>query len=50
MIAQRSIIDLPTAALAIVTTGLLWKFKNITEPIVVLAAAMVGIVLYPLFY
>ena len=50
VIAQRSIVDLPTAVLAVVTTGLLWKHKKLTEPVVVLAAALIGMLLYPLLY
>jgi chromate transporter len=50
VIAQRSIVDIPTAVLAIVTTGLLWKYKKLTEPVVVIAAALLGLVLYPMFH
>ncbi|HUY02051.1 MAG TPA: chromate transporter [Rhodocyclaceae bacterium] len=50
VIAQRSIIDIPTALLAVVTTALLWKFKKLQEPVVVAAAAAVGLVLYPLMH
>ncbi|VTU12852.1 Chromate transport protein [Variovorax sp. SRS16] len=48
VIAQRSIIDLATAALAIGTAALLWRFKKIPEPLVVVAAALLGLLLYPL--
>ena len=50
VIAQRSIVDIPTAVLAIVTTTLLWKYKKLTEPVVVIAAAVAGMVLYPMFH
>ena len=50
VIAQRSIVDIPTAVLAIVTTALLWKYKKLTEPVVVIAAALLGLVLYPIFH
>ena len=50
VIAQRSIVDIPTAVLAIVTTGLLWRYKKLTEPVVVIAAALLGLVLYPMFH
>jgi chromate transporter len=49
VIAQKSIIDLPTAAITVVTGIALWKFKKITEPIVVVSAALLGIFLYPIF-
>ena len=50
VIAQRSIVDIPTAVLAIATTALLWKYKKLTEPVVVIAAALLGLVLYPMFH
>ena len=49
VIAQRSIIDVPTALLAVAATVLLWKYKKLTEPVVVIAAALIGLVLYPIF-
>ena len=48
VIAQRSITDLVTAALALVTAALLWRFKKLPEPLIVLAAAGLGLLLYPL--
>lgn len=48
VIAQRSISDLPTALLAITATALLWRYKTIPEPLLVLGAALVGVALYPL--
>lgn len=50
VIAQRSITDLPTALLAIGTTALLWKFKKLQEPVIVIAAAAIGLALYPLMH
>ncbi|MDN8611972.1 chromate transporter [Variovorax ginsengisoli] len=48
VIGQRSISDLPTAALALITVGVLWRFKKVPEPVVVVVAALAGLVLYPL--
>lgn len=48
VIAQRSIFDVPTALIALGTTGLLWKYKKLTEPVVVAGAAALGLALYPL--
>ncbi|HEX8957511.1 MAG TPA: chromate efflux transporter, partial [Burkholderiaceae bacterium] len=48
VLATRSITDVPTALLAIVTTVLLWRFKKIPEPVIVAAAALIGLALYPL--
>jgi chromate transporter len=50
VIAKRSIVDLPTAAMAIVTALLLWRFKKLQEPVVVAAAAALGLVVYPLLH
>jgi len=48
VIGVRSIKDVPTALLALGTAALLWKFKKLPEPIVVAAAALIGLVVYPL--
>jgi chromate transporter len=48
VIGQRSITDWLTATLAIVTGLVLWKFKKVQEPVIVLAAALIGLVAYPL--
>jgi chromate transporter len=45
VLAQRSLTDIPTIILAILTAGLLWKFKKIQEPYIILTAALIGIVL-----
>lgn len=50
VLAQRSIVDVPTAMLAVVTAFLLWKFKQVKEPVVVIAAATIGLVVYPLLH
>jgi chromate transporter len=48
VIAQRTLIDALTVAMALVTAALLWRFKKLPEPLVVLAAALLGLLLYPL--
>lgn len=50
VLAQKSITDIPTVALAVVTAALLWRFKKLPEPFIVLGAAAVGLVLYPLLH
>ena len=50
VIAERSIIDMPTALLAMAATALLWKFKKIQEPVLVMAAAALGLAIYPLVH
>jgi chromate transporter len=46
VLGRRTITDIPTALLALVTLGLLWRWKKLPEPLIVLGAAMVGLVLY----
>jgi chromate transporter len=48
VIAKRSIIDIPTAIIALITIALLWKFKKLQEPVIIAAAAAAGLILYPL--
>jgi chromate transporter len=48
VIAQRSITDAVTAALALATAALLWRFKKLPEPLIVIAAALIGLALHPL--
>ncbi|MDG0023192.1 chromate transporter [Trinickia sp. Y13] len=50
VIAKRSIVDVPTLAIALVTIALLWRFKRLQEPVVVTAAALLGLVVYPLIH
>ena len=50
VIARRSILDVPTAAIAVVSIILLWKFKKLQEPVIVAAAAVLGLVIYPLLH
>jgi chromate transporter len=48
VIGQRSITDWITASLALAAIALLWRFKKLPEPLVVLAAAAIGLVVHPL--
>lgn len=50
VIAKRSIFDMPTAAIALVSIILLWKFKKLQEPVIVAAAAVLGLVIYPMLH
>lgn len=50
VIAKRSIVDIPTAAMALATIILLWKFKKLQEPVIVTAAAVLGLVVYPMVH
>ena len=48
VLAKRSLVDVPTILLALATVAVLWRFKSLQEPYVVLAAAVFGLVIYPL--
>ncbi len=48
VIGQRSITDGVTATLALATALVLWRFKKVQEPVIVLCAALAGLVLHPL--
>jgi len=50
VIAKRSIYDIATAVICLVTIALLWKFKKLQEPVIIVAAALAGLVLYPLLH
>ena len=44
VLARRSIVDIPTAAIALITFAALTKLKKAPEPVVILAAGAVGLV------
>ena len=47
VLAQRSIVDVATASLAVASALVLWRFRKVPEPVIVAAAALVGLVAYP---
>ncbi|CAA9325325.1 MAG: Chromate transport protein ChrA [uncultured Chloroflexia bacterium] len=47
VLAQRAIVDIPTALIAIVSLTILWRFK-VPEPLLVLAAGGIGLALRPI--
>ena len=47
VLGARAIIDLPTAAIGLVSLGVLWRFK-ISEPVLVTISGLVGLILWPL--
>jgi chromate transporter len=47
VLGLRSIFDLPTILIALISLGLLWRFK-VQEPLLVSAAGLVGLVVWPL--
>ncbi len=47
VLAQRAIVDIPTALIAVVSLAVLWRFK-VPEPLLVLAAGGIGLALWPI--
>lgn len=45
VLGKRTLTDIPTLAIAFATVGILFKFKKLQEPIIILAAAAIGITL-----
>lgn len=50
VLGRRSISDVPTALLAIATVILLFTTRRIKEPVLVLVAAVIGLLLYPMVH
>ena len=50
VLAKRSIVDVATAIIALTTVLVIWKLKNLPEPIVVAIAAVIGLVGYPMLH
>jgi chromate transporter len=48
LLARRAIYDVPTAAVALISFGVLWRFK-VPEPILVAAAGVVGLIAFAFF-
>jgi chromate transporter len=45
VLGRRALIDIPTILIALVTVGVLLKFKKTQEPLLIAAAGVVGVVL-----
>lgn len=50
VLGRRSITDIPTVLITLLTLGILWKSKKIPEPVLVLGAAVLGLLIYPLMH
>ena len=50
VLARRSVIDIATLVIALTVVALLLKFKKLQEPVIIVAAAAAGLVLYPLMH
>jgi chromate transporter len=47
VLGARAITDLPTAVIALISLGVLWRYK-ISEPIIVTISGLIGLILWPL--
>jgi chromate transporter len=47
VLAMRAIYDVPTTLIAVGSLGVIWRFR-VPEPVLVVAAAVVGLVVWPL--
>jgi chromate transporter len=47
VLGTRAIVDVPTALIALVSLGVLWRFK-LSEPVLVTISGLVGLLLWPL--
>lgn len=47
VLAKRSIVDWPTALFAALTLLVLFKSKKVSEPVIILLAAILGLMVYP---
>lgn len=49
VLGRRTLVDIPTILIALISLLLLWKFKKqLPEPLLVLSTAILGLVIYPL--
>ena len=46
VLGRRSITDVPTVLLALTTAALIWKVKKLPEPVIILIAALVGLLIF----
>lgn len=50
ILGRQSVVDLPTAVLAVATLGILLTTTRVPEPLLVLGAALIGVLVYPLVH
>lgn len=50
VLAKRSIVDVPTALVALIAVALLLRFRTLPEPLIVAGAALFGLAAYPLLH
>lgn len=45
VLGKRTLTDIPTVMIALATIAILWRFKKLQEPLIIAAAALIGITL-----
>jgi len=45
VLGRRALVDGPTLAIAAVALGIAWRFRKVPEPLLILLAGMVGVLL-----
>jgi chromate transporter len=50
VLGRHTLTDVPTVLLAIITLVILFRFKKISEPVIVAVAATIGLLIYPLVH
>ncbi|MGE5194882.1 MAG: chromate transporter [Deltaproteobacteria bacterium] len=50
LLDSNASIEIPKLIILAITIGLLWKFKKLPEPIIVVAAAIAGLVVFPIVH
>jgi chromate transporter len=45
VLGRRAVVDLPTSAIALATLAIAWRFRQIPEPLLILAAGVAGVAL-----
>lgn len=50
VLGRRTLTDIPTVLLAVGTLLVLFRFKKISEPVIVVVAAAIGLIVYPLVH
>ena len=49
ILGMKSLIDIPTILMALVTVFILWKYKKMQEPYIIIVAALIGFLLKSVF-
>ena len=50
VLGRRTLVDIPTVLLAASTLLLLWRWKKLPEPLIVLGAAVIGLIVYTVLH